>query len=496
MVRAQRPLALPLPVKAACLAAVRQDRLPCSYPSAVAPLHDSSFEPISPHPLASPSGYESHGPIASGAFSMVLRAVKLDTHLTVAVKSFDAQRCSKYVDLLRAREAELEVLRALRQAAMDQAATADTLVAAGEERSEADEKVVSREQRAGGGTSDARSAAEAIAEARKGISHVHLANMLAELTGPAATHVILEYCSGGSLEYQLTRLRKRRKADSKHAGASRPAGQGNVLDGFSELGASPLLLQIASGLAHLHRLGIAHRDIKPSNLLFDDPSRTTMKICDFGFAVICGNRRLRDRVGTLLYKAPELCTHLPSVSGDVGYLGRPVDLWALGCVAFEMLHNTPAFRGDRAADVEMRIQSNFHTELSKSLSSSARQFIGGLLTLEASQRPTAAKTLGHAWLHAIASIRGEPLPLGDLEGDAGFCSDEDERPDDGEEADDEASPAVCAARATWASGSADAAGFTRVGDGARTGASAKFTAKLDALYGEETQTGAEEEFEA
>jgi serine/threonine protein kinase len=54
-----------------------------------------------------------------------------------------------------------------------------------------------------------------------------------------------------------------------------------------------IALQIAQGLAYLHRQGIAHRDIKPSNILLDnsainigskDPGRDLVKLIDFGIA--------------------------------------------------------------------------------------------------------------------------------------------------------------------------------------------------------------------
>ena len=70
-----------------------------------------------------------------------------------------------------------------------------------------------------------------------------------------------------------------------------------------------------------------------------------MKICDFGCAVVCGNRRLRERVipgaryqspELIRYQAPELCRPLPNLV-ETGYLGPPVDLWALGAVALEVL---------------------------------------------------------------------------------------------------------------------------------------------------------------
>ena len=101
--------------------------------------------------------------------------------------------------------------------------------------------------------------------------HLYIANMIDECVGSAATHAILEYCGGGSLERYLTSLRKKNKGG--HDGG-----------GMAEEEAAPCVAQIASGLAHLHGLGIAHRDIKPANLLFSE-GRRAIKLCDFGFAI-------------------------------------------------------------------------------------------------------------------------------------------------------------------------------------------------------------------
>ena len=63
-----------------------------------------------------------------------------------------------------------------------------------------------------------------------------------------------------------------------------------------------------------------------------------VKICDFGFATHCGSAKLQaGAIGSPLYMAPELVRNL-------AYLGPPVDLWALGCVCYELLHGRLARR--------------------------------------------------------------------------------------------------------------------------------------------------------
>lgn len=49
--------------------------------------------------------------------------------------------------------------------------------------------------------------------------------------------------------------------------------------------------QLGDALSILHSLGVAHRDIKPANVLFTDASHRHLKLCDFGFAIVCHTRR-------------------------------------------------------------------------------------------------------------------------------------------------------------------------------------------------------------
>ena len=76
-------------------------------------------------------------------------------------------------------------------------------------------------------------------------------------------------------------------------------------------------------------MGVAHRDIKPGNVVFDNSSKETVRLVDFGFAAsfrVDGGstvRKLKTLCGSPAYMAPEL------VRGGL-YLGPPVDVWAFG----------------------------------------------------------------------------------------------------------------------------------------------------------------------
>ncbi|GAA4621511.1 hypothetical protein GCM10023196_010000 [Actinoallomurus vinaceus] len=95
--------------------------------------------------------------------------------------------------------------------------------------------------------------------------------------------------------------------------------------------------QIADALAAAHGRGVVHRDIKPQNLLVPPDGR--VRICDFGIAhLVTATTRLTMNgafLGTPRYMAPEQFRAEPT--------DHRTDLYALGCVVYEMLTGSPPF---------------------------------------------------------------------------------------------------------------------------------------------------------
>jgi len=95
-------------------------------------------------------------------------------------------------------------------------------------------------------------------------------------------------------------------------------------------------IQIAEGLQEAHEKGIVHRDVKPHNVMLT--AKGQIKIMDFGLASLAGRSKLTKSgttLGTPAYMAPE------QLEGrDVD---RRADIWALGCVLYEMLAQRTPF---------------------------------------------------------------------------------------------------------------------------------------------------------
>ena len=114
-------------------------------------------------------------------------------------------------------------------------------------------------------------------------------------------------------------------------------------------------VQIASALAACHKKGITHRDLKPGNtMLVPDPAMATgerLKVLDFGLAKLSEvreaaivNTNSQAVLGTPLYMSPEQCE-------GAGRVDAKTDVYALGCMLYEMLAGRPPFVGDGVGQV-------------------------------------------------------------------------------------------------------------------------------------------------
>lgn len=124
--------------------------------------------------------------------------------------------------------------------------------------------------------------------------------------------------------------------------------------------ALPVACQIAEALEAAHEAGIIHRDLKPANIKLRPDG--TVKVLDFGLAktmepaVPAGTPANSPTV-----TSPALMTHAGVILGTAAYMSpeqarghsvdRRTDIWAFGCVLFEMLTGRSAFEGTTTVDV-------------------------------------------------------------------------------------------------------------------------------------------------
>jgi len=172
------------------------------------------------------------------------------------------------------------------------------------------------------------------------VAHIHGVEEHAH--GPA---LIMEFVEGPTL------------ADRINAGLMRPED------------ALPIARQIAEALEAAHESGIIHRDLKPANVKLGgrgDAAGSTVKVLDFGLAKamegdISGATKQDPTAPDSSTKLSPAMTQAGIVLGTAAYMSpeqaragvvdRRADIWAFGCVLFEMLSGRPAFDGETVTDV-------------------------------------------------------------------------------------------------------------------------------------------------
>lgn len=173
--------------------------------------------------------------------------------------------------------------------------------------------------------------------------------------------------------------------------------------------------EIISALEHLHSLGIVHRDLKPENILLDE--RMHIQITDFGSAKIIsrdfcdevdiGEIELNGHnsfVGTAQYVSPEMLSD-KSCSPST-------DLWALGCIVYQMISGLPPFRASNEYLTFQKILK-LKYEFPDGFNPVVRDLVENLLVLDPNQRLGAATTGGYPTLKQhefFTEVRWEKLP--------------------------------------------------------------------------------------
>lgn len=174
---------------------------------------------------------------------------------------------------------------------------------------------------------------------------------------------------------------------------------GDTLSDLIRRGMSPKLalhvaFQITNALAHAHDAGVAHRDLKPGNVMLAHERRgERVKVLDFGLARVRDGVRSKrvtgegDVQGAPGYMSPEQCV------GDMN-TGPPADLYALGCIMFEMFEGTLPFDCDGPGQF---MQAHMHepppTPKNPAVAEPLRALVNQMMNKSPEQRPTAEHLL-------------------------------------------------------------------------------------------------------
>ncbi len=226
-----------------------------------------------------------------------------------------------------------------------------------------------------------REARAAARIAHPGIVTVHDCGRLAPEDGEALAYIAMERLVGESLTQRLER-----------------AGR------LSAEEAAEIARQVASALDAAHRADVLHRDLKPDNVfLVPDPAVPAgerAKVLDFGLAKIGTSRhtRLGSVFGTPLYMSPEQCR---SSSG----IDARSDIYALGCILFELLTGRAPFEGAIYTVIERHLDERAPraTSLVPEIPPALDALVAAMLEKDPDDRPPTMADVADGLAAAIAA---------------------------------------------------------------------------------------------
>ena len=175
-------------------------------------------------------------------------------------------------------------------------------------------------------------------------------------------NIVMEYCDGGDLNEFII------KNEQTHTL-------------LKESVIWNIFLKILIGLSHLHKLKILHRDLKPLNIFLIKNNNLDIKIGDFGIAkILKENNFANTLIGTPYYISPELCEDLP--------YNEKSDIWALGCILYELCTYKHPFNAKYQASLVMKILENKPKSIHKYYSDELHKLINLILDKNYKTRPS------------------------------------------------------------------------------------------------------------
>ncbi|OEH74142.1 NEK kinase [Cyclospora cayetanensis] len=161
------------------------------------------------------------------------------------------------------------------------------------------------------------------------LDHPFIVRYLDSYVEGQSLHIVMSFCDGGDLA-GLLRAREDQNA---------PLPEKQIIR---------WLAQLLMAVKYTHQNKIIHRDIKSQNIFIEKNNR--LRLADFGISKALESTQAQAKtfIGTPYYLSPELCKGSP--------YGPSSDVWAVGCVAFEMAtFRTPFHQAKNLADLCYRI---------------------------------------------------------------------------------------------------------------------------------------------
>ncbi|XP_014863378.1 PREDICTED: serine/threonine-protein kinase Nek1 isoform X3 [Poecilia mexicana] len=201
------------------------------------------------------------------------------------------------------------------------------------------------------------------------MSHPNIVQYKESFEEGGCLYIVMDYCEGGDLFKKI----------NSQKGVLFPEEQ--ILDWF---------VQICLALKHVHGRKILHRDIKSQNIFLTKEG--TVQLGDFGIARVLNStvELARTCIGTPYYLSPEICENKP--------YNNKSDIWALGCVLYEMCTLKHAFEAGNMKNLVLKIIRGSYPPVSVHYSQELRSLLAQLFKRNPRERPSIGNILDKPFL--------------------------------------------------------------------------------------------------
>lgn len=201
------------------------------------------------------------------------------------------------------------------------------------------------------------------------MSHPNIVQYKESFEEEGCLYIVMDYCEGGDLFKKI----------NSQKGVLFPEDQ--ILDWF---------VQICLALKHVHDRKILHRDIKSQNIFLTKEG--TVQLGDFGIARVLNSTvdLARTCIGTPYYLSPEICENKP--------YNNKSDIWALGCVLYEMCTLKHAFEAGNMKNLVLKIIRGSYPPVSVHYSQELRSLLAQLFKRNPRERPSVGSILDKPFL--------------------------------------------------------------------------------------------------
>ena len=200
----------------------------------------------------------------------------------------------------------------------------------------------------------------------KNINHPSIVNVTGAAEDKNYFYMEMEYCPSGDLSHCLWP---------------------NKGSNYFEKIIKTVSVQLLQGLKVLHQNGIIHCNLKPSNIIIDEFGN--VKICDFKKALNTNTMTMQDIKKNKTAMTP--CYTAPELFSENGIYSFKTDLWALGCIMYEMAIGQVPFFEERVNKLIMKIMNdevNFNKKQFNQYSMEFMDVLRKLLEKDPDKRPS------------------------------------------------------------------------------------------------------------